>query len=62
MTKQASDIIIAREIAQLYSENYATFSHNAVISEMRLYAENIYKPVKVYREIKQELKTVYNIK
>ena len=61
MTKNASDIIIAREIAQLYSENYANFGSNAVINEMRSYAEVIHNPAKVYKEIKTELKAVYNI-
>lgn len=56
------DILTAHEIAQLYSENYATYSSYAVINEMRSYAEVIKSPVKVLREIKRELKEVYNIK
>jgi len=61
MTKKQADKAIAQEIAQLYSENYATFENNAVINEMRAYAESIYNVVLVHREIKRELKEVYNI-
>ena len=61
MTKAQADKANAEEIAQLYSENYATFEHHAVINEMRSYAECIYNPVAVYKEIKRELAEIYNI-
>lgn len=55
---------IIEEVAQLYSEAYATFSANAVRNDLRQYASQISaNEVHSYvMAIKSELSTVYCIK
>lgn len=52
---------IIEEIAQLYSENYATLDIDAVVNECRQYSNVVTNKQKVLFGVVKELKKVYNI-